>query len=684
MKEASETVTAGMINELAQKIYDSLSEEQIKDLDNVELRAIIEQDGGNIDAEAKAAYSRADYKTKMDLEDAVLKKKHRQEIEVAAKIFLETKQASVSLLQRRMKIGYGKAARLVDEMEEMGIVGPFKGSKPREVMVETEEDLDEILKGITTQEGLEDPPSVESRPEDPALVEPRSENPPLENIESIAKKILDKLEYDKSQEVVMGYLKLDELEIDAETMAVIDRNGWANDIYRKLQELCKQQTRKWLFGDGSDEHAIKERIIQIIWNTLDDKDKNVMRQGVPTNVICLENKYDVNYLKFLFCDICGMSDIPWETIDEKMRQKLKETKPETEFNHNWFSKDIIEQLYNLMTPEEKQKVFFEQGKDARELRGILIDKARRLDKGNLVRYAIYIRGFVKKVVNYHETRYGALPKKIQIQIGENGKCATTVNSVMFGEEKLNEVSINDDRGFYDDAERREQLPCKFVLRELKYAMDEGVLSERAAKEQIDAYIEIMNDQNIDENMKKLQIRIQYDLRLKNIKRLSKKDKKDLIRYARMAEKLGIAGIDANRLRRMMWNMQDVIQEMMPWKNEQEEVTEEEISESAKWAEKQRREKRIQNPDKYSKGKEKDEETIHAEQARRKKFVWGLRNGTETDEEMERKIKNRIDIYELDASKMRQQQTVYVGAQKRYMERKARAQKIIADREEPGA
>jgi len=53
----------------------------------------------------------------------------------AVDVIFETGQASVSMLQRRLKLGYSRAARIVDQMEEMGVVGPFEGSKPRNILI---------------------------------------------------------------------------------------------------------------------------------------------------------------------------------------------------------------------------------------------------------------------------------------------------------------------------------------------------------------------------------------------------------------------------------------------------------------------------------------------------------------------------------------------------------------------
>lgn len=60
----------------------------------------------------------------------------------AIKVVVEAGQASTSLLQRRLKLGYSRAARIIDQMEERGIVGPYEGSKPRKVLITKEQLLE--------------------------------------------------------------------------------------------------------------------------------------------------------------------------------------------------------------------------------------------------------------------------------------------------------------------------------------------------------------------------------------------------------------------------------------------------------------------------------------------------------------------------------------------------------------
>jgi DNA segregation ATPase FtsK/SpoIIIE, S-DNA-T family len=68
--------------------------------------------------------------------------------EEAAKLIVMHQQGSTSLIQRRLNLGYNRAGRLIDQLEKAGIVGPFKGSKAREVICKTEMELEEVLKNL--------------------------------------------------------------------------------------------------------------------------------------------------------------------------------------------------------------------------------------------------------------------------------------------------------------------------------------------------------------------------------------------------------------------------------------------------------------------------------------------------------------------------------------------------------
>ncbi|MBD3426053.1 MAG: hypothetical protein GF409_02330 [Candidatus Omnitrophica bacterium] len=65
----------------------------------------------------------------------------------AVRVVVETKQASVSMVQRKLRVGYTRAARMIDIMEEEGIVGPYNGSKPREILIESMQEVEEVTDG---------------------------------------------------------------------------------------------------------------------------------------------------------------------------------------------------------------------------------------------------------------------------------------------------------------------------------------------------------------------------------------------------------------------------------------------------------------------------------------------------------------------------------------------------------
>ena len=79
----------------------------------------------------------------IDIEESLLEDEDSKEFDEASdelfqealKIIEETKKASASYLQRRLSIGYNRAARIIEQMEDMGYIGPQIGSKPREVFI---------------------------------------------------------------------------------------------------------------------------------------------------------------------------------------------------------------------------------------------------------------------------------------------------------------------------------------------------------------------------------------------------------------------------------------------------------------------------------------------------------------------------------------------------------------------
>ena len=71
------------------------------------------------------------------------------DIQQATAIVRAENKATASLLQRRMNIGYAKAARILDALEELGVIGPYNGSEPREVLAADEPD--DIEEGVDNE-----------------------------------------------------------------------------------------------------------------------------------------------------------------------------------------------------------------------------------------------------------------------------------------------------------------------------------------------------------------------------------------------------------------------------------------------------------------------------------------------------------------------------------------------------
>ena len=85
-----------------------------------------------------------EYEVKNSNTDISLDGDHDELLKDAAKLVVDYQQASVSLLQRKFRIGYSRAGRLIDELESLGIVSSYNGSKAREILVDPSY-LDEIF-----------------------------------------------------------------------------------------------------------------------------------------------------------------------------------------------------------------------------------------------------------------------------------------------------------------------------------------------------------------------------------------------------------------------------------------------------------------------------------------------------------------------------------------------------------
>ena len=110
-QEMAEEISA-VLNFIKSTSSEQYDEEMIAEM---ERRAVAEKGGKGGDAEDS------------DARDPMF--------EQAVECVIEAGQASTSLLQRRCKLGYARAARIMDQMEQEGVIGPYEGSKPRTVLV---------------------------------------------------------------------------------------------------------------------------------------------------------------------------------------------------------------------------------------------------------------------------------------------------------------------------------------------------------------------------------------------------------------------------------------------------------------------------------------------------------------------------------------------------------------------
>ncbi len=100
--------------------------------------------------------------------DACLADEYDEHLSEAVEAILESKSCSTTMLQRRVKVGYARAARIVDQMEELGIVGPYEGAKPRKVLVDYQGWHDIQVKLGLVEGDIQLPPEMDEPMDDTA------------------------------------------------------------------------------------------------------------------------------------------------------------------------------------------------------------------------------------------------------------------------------------------------------------------------------------------------------------------------------------------------------------------------------------------------------------------------------------------------------------------------------------
>lgn len=139
----SDYAISSAVADAKERFTDTSSPENANLYDKVALKSIIQQASPYIN----------DNLLPLDPDFSAAELDSDEMLPAAVDVILETGQASVSMLQRRMKLGYARAARIIDEMEEKGIVGPFQGSKPRMILV-TKEQWTAMNEGKLPQDDL--------------------------------------------------------------------------------------------------------------------------------------------------------------------------------------------------------------------------------------------------------------------------------------------------------------------------------------------------------------------------------------------------------------------------------------------------------------------------------------------------------------------------------------------------
>jgi DNA segregation ATPase FtsK/SpoIIIE-like protein len=145
-------------------------------------------------------------------------------IEDAVKVVCQYDRASASLIQRRLSIGYARAARIMDQLEAMGVIGSSEGSEPREVLITNPDEVKQIKR---KEKKVYEEPQLKYKAPKLSVINKPKQNPWKYSLSDITKKLGENeamafpLGFDESKKLILGNLK----ELGS---LIITGNIWSN------------------------------------------------------------------------------------------------------------------------------------------------------------------------------------------------------------------------------------------------------------------------------------------------------------------------------------------------------------------------------------------------------------------------------------------------------------------------
>ena len=234
--------------------------------------------------------------------------------EEAARLVVQTQSGAISMIQRRLSIGYTRAGRIMSQMEDAGIVGESKPSRPRDVLINDEDALDAVLQNIV----------LNQKDEEDETSEFTQHNPMVEKYHSKSSKLMSESYFNDVNNYVTNFFKFAER---------LDKDKAFKESCNNLKGVSIELTGG-TFGE-TDPHTFKGKLLMMM---LVDIVRNFEYSGHPLNI---REKEQFGILLYMI-RMSGSVDISYEYLSIYYKEDLINS-----------SQDLARQMLGMPVPEEK-------------------------------------------------------------------------------------------------------------------------------------------------------------------------------------------------------------------------------------------------------------------------------------------------------------------------------------------